>query len=190
MDLKLRDKPDVEKAKKIICALVYFSGGVFEGKTRLNKAFWRAHVFYYKNGPGLLSQYPIARLPEGPAIDDLDDVLVVLEREGRIELSSQSKGKYEETVISLSSSPPTLDEEEEAAVKEAIQWIKHKTAAQAADESHRLSTGWKESKNGDIIDVAFDALSASELDSIKKERARISRNVQWAKSLIGSEFGR
>jgi hypothetical protein len=190
MDLKLRDKPDVDKAKNIICALVHLSGGRFEGKTRLNKAFWRAHVFYYKNGPGLLTKYPIARLPEGPAIDDLDAILASLEREGRIKQSSQTKGDYNETIITLTSNAPKLENAETDAVKDAFRWIRQKTAAAASKESHKLSIGWEGAENGDIIDVEFDALDISELETIKKEKARIVHNVEWAKSFVGDKLGK
>ena len=189
MDLRLIGKPDVDKAKNLVCALVHFEGGRFEGKTRLNKAFWRAHVYHYRHHAGLLSKYPIARLPEGPAIDDLDDLLVILEREGRIEIQEQPKHGHIETVVVLRSAPPVLEADEETAVREAIEWIKGKTAVQVRDESHELSAAWQRGKNGEIIDLAFDALDREEINALANEEKKIAENLEWAKKLIGASLG-
>jgi hypothetical protein len=189
MDLTLRDKPDIDKAKNIVCALVHFSGGRFEGKTRLNKAFWRAHVYHYRHNAGLLSKYPIARLPEGPAIDDLDDLLVILEREGRISVEDRPRGKFVETVIHLESMPPCFSSSEERAIKEGLKWVKGKTAVQVRDESHFLSSAWQTNRNGEIIDLALEALDSSEVKSIAAEKKKISANLAWAKEVAMKAFG-
>jgi hypothetical protein len=189
MSFQLSQKPDTDKAKNIICALVHREGGRFEGKTRLTKAFWRAHVYHYRKGSGLLSKYPIARLPEGPAIDNLDQLLIALEREGRIEITDQTSGRYLETVIILRSEAPTLREDEEDAVSDAIRWVKDKSAAQVADESHKLSWGWQRRRTGDIIDVQFDGLDYEEVEELQAEAKKIANNLSWAKSAARGAFG-
>jgi len=188
MEPRLKDKPDVDKAKNIVCALVHLEGGKFKGKTRLNKAFWRAHVYHYRHHSGLLSKYPIARLPEGPGIDDLDEILFSLEREGRVKVTSEKVGTYLEVVVSLTSSPPSLESDEEEAVKEAIRWVRGKSAAQVANESHRLSLAWKQAKNGEIIDLAFDALDTQDLKAIEAEQKSMAGHLEWAKNLVGKSF--
>ena|SRR5665213_693521 len=189
MALTLSQKPDLDKAKNIVCALIHVEGGKFQGKTRLNKAFWRAHVYHYRHNTGLLSTYPIARLPEGPAIDDLDRLLLALEQEGRIKITEQAKGRYLETVLSLTSNPPRLREDEAIAIADAIQWVKGKSAAQVAQESHRFSRGWKTQCNGCIIDVQMDALDASELKSLAAEAKTITKNLNWAEEAMREAFG-
>ena len=188
MDIRLVFKPDADKAKNIVCALVHFSGGKFEGKTRLNKAFWWAHVFHYRNHSGLLSKYPIARLPEGPVIDDCDAVLVNLEREGRIKISEQPKGDYNETVITLTSAPPTLEDDETDSLKEAIAWIRGKSAVAVSNESHELSVAWQKGKNGEIIDLAFDALDRVDAQNMAAESKAISEQLVIAKNLVDNAF--
>jgi hypothetical protein len=181
-------KPDSDKAKNIVCALVHLSGGTFEGKTRLNKAFWWAHVFHYRNQSGLLSKYPIARLPEGPVIDDCDALLVNLEREGRIEIGEQPKGDYNETVIKLTSAPPMLEEDEMISLKESIAWIRGKSAAAVSKESHQLSVAWQKGKNGEIMDLAFDALDNDDAKEMAKREQSILEHLAHANDLVENAF--
>lgn len=189
MHSNLSQNPDFDKAKIIVCALIHAEGGKFRGKTRLNKAFWRAHVYHYRHNSGLLSKYPIARLPEGPAIDDLDQLLFALEQEGRILITEQAAGPYLETVMVLKSNPPRLQEDEAAAIADAIRWIKNKSASQVAKESHRLSYGWKTLSNGDIIDVQMDALDANDLKARAAEARTIAKNLNWAEEAMREAFG-
>jgi hypothetical protein len=189
MDLRLHGKPDVDKAKNIVCAVVAASGGQFHGKTRLNKAFWRAHVVHYHKQNGLLSSYPIARLPEGPAIDDYEDLLVVLEREGRIELGQREESGYVETTITLKSQPPILDEGEMASINEAVAWVRPRTAQQVSRESHESSLSWQKKANGELLEIAFDALDASEVDVRRAEEKKIAQTVEWARKAVAGMFG-
>lgn len=189
MDLRHHGKPDLEKAKSIVCAMVGVIGGEFRGTTRLNKAFWRAHVVHYRKRNGLLSMYPIARLPEGPAIDDYEDILVILEREGRIELAQRGNGDFIEQIITLKSSQPILDDDEMESIKEAVNWVKNKTAKQVSDESHKLSLSWQKRINGELLEIAFDALDLSEVDRLRAEEKQIADSLAWAKSAVGGAFG-
>src|SRR5665213_4156431 len=189
MDLRLRDKPDLDKAKNIVCAIVGASGGKFYGQTRLNKAFWRAHVIHYRKRNGLLSVYPIARLPEGPAIDDFDELLFVLEREGRIKLGQREHDDYIETTMTLQPGQPILDEDEMESIKEGVAWVEGKTAKQVSRESHKLSLSWQNGANGDLLEIEFDALDVSEVDARKAEKEEITQTVEWAKKAVGGMFG-
>ncbi len=188
MDLSLSTKPDAAKAKTIVCALIAHAGGVFRGKTRLNKAFWWAHVYYYRHHKGLLSKYPIARLPEGPAIDDADDLLFALEREGRIRLKEEPVGDYIETIIELASDPPILDEDVDLVLAAACEWVRGKTGKTVSQESHKLSRGWKTMRNGDILDISSDALNENELASIEEDVKNIRHRGEWAMNLLDGVF--
>jgi hypothetical protein len=155
---------------------------------RHGSTFWRAHVYHYRNNSGILSKYPIARLPEGPAVDDLDQLLFALEQEGRISITEQVSGPYLETVLSLTSQPPRLREDEDEAIADAIQWVKNKSASQVAKESHDLSRGWQTQRNGEILDVQFDALDLDEAELLKAETREIKNNLEWAKNAVDQMF--
>jgi hypothetical protein len=189
MDWVSIQKPDAERAKRIVCAIIDAAGGRFEGKTRLNKAFWWAHVYHYRNHRGLLSKYPIARLTEGPAIDDADLLLISLERKGRITQGQQQKGGYPESVFALTQKPEALEDEAMDSIRAAVRWVGNKTAYQVSDESHRLSRSWNERKNGDLIEVGNDALNDDDLKQSQAQVDKIQKNLDWASEAVGKVFG-
>ena len=45
------------------------AGDRIEGKTRLFKAFYFAHLFYARSAVDYLTDWPIVRMPQGPGID-------------------------------------------------------------------------------------------------------------------------
>ncbi len=61
---------DREQAKTLICDIIAAAGGKLVGKVRLHTAFYYAHLYYWQRGTGVLTSYPVVRLPFGPAIDD------------------------------------------------------------------------------------------------------------------------
>ena len=190
MNITLSGLPDVVRAKQIVCALLQCSGGKFEGKTRLNKAFWWAHVHYYRHHPGLLSRYPIARLTEGPAIDEADSLLASLERDRHLAIHGQPKGPYLEEVYELRK--PWSDQLPEVAIdsiQHAVEWVRDKTAVEVSQASHRLSRSWQAAKDGDIIDIANDTLSEDDLRDTQTELDRIDKNLADARNAAQQYFG-
>ena len=61
-----------ERAQAILLAAVLAAGGRWKRKTTLWKAFWWAHLECMKELGAELSDYPVVRLPQGPAPDDGD----------------------------------------------------------------------------------------------------------------------
>ena len=74
-----------EKAKLLLCAIIQAAGGYFNGKTRLYKAFYFAHLFYFRDFKGVLSDHPVVRMPKGPAVDDGTSILAELQSGGNFE---------------------------------------------------------------------------------------------------------
>lgn len=184
------DRPDVAKAKQIVCAILRASGGTFRGKTRLNKTFWWAHVYHHKNHVGLLSKYPIARLPEGPCIDAADQILFELESDGSIVASIEPKGPYLEDVYTLGyQAKIDLSQDEIEAINKAVEWAGTKTAVYISQESHRLSRGWQEGRDGQIIDIALDSISDAESAQFADTVNDVISQVEQARPLIDRIFG-
>ena len=50
-------------AQQVLLELIQDAGGVWEGKKRLYKAFYFAHLYYAEERPGLLTDWPIVRMP-------------------------------------------------------------------------------------------------------------------------------
>ena len=181
--------PDLEKAKGVVGTLIEAGGGRFESKTRLNAAFWWAHLHFYRHHEGLLSRYPIARLPEGPAILDADDLIADLERQERIKVAITSAGgcpQYHFELLPADSLPLTDDAID--SIRAAWAWVKSKSAAEASLESRKLSRGWRSGRDGDIIDYANDALSEADLMESQKTIQAMDDNLKWAGKMISDAF--
>jgi len=182
--------PDQDKAIGVVCAIIEASGGEFRGKTQLNQVFWRAHVHHYRHHAGLLSRYPIARLPEGPAIAHADALIADMERQGRVHVGVELKGDHPEYVFTLQAKRRgQLNADEADSINAAAAWIRGKTASQASKESQQLSRGWRHGKDGEIIDYANDALTAEEADRIEREVDAMSNHLERAKGLVADAFG-
>jgi hypothetical protein len=53
-------------AQRLVLELIRSAGGAWDGKARLFKAFYFAHLYYARSEPGILTDWPIVRTPRGP----------------------------------------------------------------------------------------------------------------------------
>ncbi|MBI3464034.1 MAG: hypothetical protein HY000_13395 [Planctomycetes bacterium] len=120
-----------EQAKQVICETLAAAGGKLVGKVRLHKAFYYAHLYYWQRGTGVLTSYPVVRLPFGPAIEDGPSLVAELVREGKLRVSQQPNGPYKETVFELAQ-PFQIDPNSPRfqASEEAVELVKSKSANQ------------------------------------------------------------
>jgi hypothetical protein len=65
------------KADAVIIELLRTAAGEWTGKTKLYKAFYFAHLYFANEHPGQLTDWPIARMPEGPGIHQGDRSSVI-----------------------------------------------------------------------------------------------------------------
>src|SRR5829696_1839003 len=86
---------DKQRAKQIIVEIIRASGGSLTNKTNLFKAFYHAHLKYAEKRPDILSDWPIIRMPRGPAIDRFNVLLGELISEGILDLGCVEKGPFE-----------------------------------------------------------------------------------------------
>lgn len=129
--------PDREAAKRLILKIVAIAGGQLEAKARLHKAFYAAHIIYWRERQGLLTDYPVVKLPNGPGIDDVDGLLAELEAEGALSIVHGTKGPYTQTVIILKAAvqiDPAADDFD--AIRRAVRWVKTHTTAQLTRITH------------------------------------------------------
>ena len=82
--------------KQVILEILRKSDGEFDGKTRLYKACYFAHLFFFESHHGILSDAEFARMPQGPGIDQGDVILDRLREEGVIECEVFHRGPYPE----------------------------------------------------------------------------------------------
>ena len=173
---------DIQKAKLLIVAILRESGGSFTGKTRLYKAFYVAHLYHYQKQTGVLSDYPVVRMPRGPAIDDGDNLLNSLVQEGLIHIGKRMNGPYVEEVYTLIGQASALADHEWASVRDAVQWIADKTATQLSEWTHEYSNTWEDTPNGRVMNIYADLLDEAEYQQMKQRH-------QQAKGIVDAVFG-
>ena len=157
-----------EKTKAIIAAIIQTAGGTFNGKTRLYKAFYVAHLLHFRDHQGVLSDYPIVRMPRGPAVDDGNALLRELKTQGVLNFGQRSAGPYVEEVFTLNTRLDGLTRDELDSVRRAVEWIADKTAAELSEWTHEFSNTWEDTLNGNQMNIYADLLSETEYSEMKQ----------------------
>jgi hypothetical protein len=166
-----------EKAKAILAAIIEVAGGSFNGKTRLYKAFYFAHLMHFKVHDGVLSDYPIVRLPRGPAVDAGDLLLRELRDQGVLQLGQRPVGPYVEEVFTLRQKIGGLTIEELDSIRQAVAHIGDRAAVAVSDETHEFSNTWDDTDNGRQMNIYADLLTESEYDEMKQRHREIGEAV-------------
>lgn len=173
-----------EKAKQVICGIILASHNRLVGKTKLFKAFYAAHLFYWRDNKGTLTNYPIVRMPHGPGIHEGDTLLKELENDGRIRTSRNLDGPYPEWVfetvkaVKFNPADPGFQ-----AIEQAAKWIENKSAAELSQETHENSRSWNKSSEGEILNIYLDLLDESEYEKVQK-------GLEETEAALSGIFGR
>jgi len=172
---------DAERAKRVLLEIVAAAGGRYRGKTKLHKAFWLAHLFHWQEEQGQLTNYPIVRLPNGPCMNDGDDLIAELVREGAIEVLEGQNGPFPEYTYVLSK-PFQVDPENPAhrSALKAVNWLRGKSARQVSDLAHEFSRTWRKGSNGDELSIYLDLLSDDQYEAVKQRSAEVAEAMREA----------
>jgi hypothetical protein len=167
-------------AKEVILQILRDKGGQWAGKTKLFKTFYFAHLFYATDNPGILTTWPIARLPEGPGIDQSQKLFTELVQEGFLTIELFRDGPYPEYYYKLTqkgrdAQPPSVDAQR--AIHQATDFCYPKTAAELSQLTHDKSRCWKHGKDGDILDIYIDLIPDDEYHQGKVEIGRIDQEL-------------
>jgi len=170
-----------EKAKIILASIIHTAGGSFNGKTRLYKAFYVAHLLHFRDHQGVLSDHAIIRMPRGPAIDSGDSLLRELRDEGILVLGQRPVGPYLEEVFVLAKPFESLPASEADSVRRAVEWIGDKPATELSEWTHEFSHTWADTPNGSPMNIYADLLS-------ELEYAELKQRHQQAGGLVDAVF--
>lgn len=157
-------------AKRVIVELIRKADGEMIGKTRLFKAFYFAHLIYFENNPGLLTDWPIARMPQGPGIHKSEELFAQLVTEGHLVIEQVHENVYPEYRYRLNGTSPVLaplPADADLAIQRAVDFVKDKTAVQLSQLTHEYSRSWIEGKSGDILDIYIDVIPDDEYERRK-----------------------
>jgi hypothetical protein len=147
-----------ERAKQIIVEIVRLYGGRSKSKTGLFKAFYFAHLFYVRRAIGYLSNWPIVKMPGGPGIEQADKLLQELVDEGKLTVRIEQIGPYDaiQYEVPEGSTPADLSLAAIDAIREAVVFVKDKTATELSDLTHEFSRSWNNAEMGDELNVYID----------------------------------
>jgi hypothetical protein len=173
------DSPTAQEAKDAICDLIAAAGGVFYGKVRLHKAFYFAHLFYWRDGEGVLTSHPVVRLPQGPFIDDGERLISELRRDGMLTIGSVPVGPYQETVYKLATERSVeTDTPRGRAIRQAVDLVVNRSAVELSDLTHEYSLSWQQTENGREMDIYIDLLDDEHLAQIRREIATLRQSQE------------
>jgi hypothetical protein len=170
---------DRERAKAIVVELIRESGGTFQNRTNLFKAFWKSHVEYAKKHVAPLSEWPIVRMTHGPGIDRFHLILGELMAEGMVQEEQVEFGDKTGFRFVLTGVPSEdFSSDEREAIRSGVSFVARKSAKQVRDESHLESRAWQSAKDGERIDVFLDAIPESGYDDRTQRIRRILSKVK------------
>lgn len=158
-----------EQAKRTILEIVRLSPGrKVQGRVRLYKAFYIAHLFYWQKHRGTLTDYPVVHMPYGPGVDRGHELTAELQEEGKLKIGRQMRGPYPEDVFRIAGSfkselPPAKRE----AIEKALRWVGKKSAAVLSSETH-LSRSWNAAGDGQEMAIYLDVLPEDEYRRIQE----------------------
>ncbi len=168
------------KAQDVILDILRNADGEWTGKAKLFKAFYFAHLYYANEKPGLLTDWPIARLPQGPGIDRSDELFGGLVGDGLLTLERIHEGRYPEVRYWLTDKgrdaerPP---EDARAAIKEATLFCLPRTAAELSLITHERSRSWIEGKDGEILNIYIDTIPDEEYERRREAIDQIDKQL-------------
>ncbi len=129
------------------------------------KAFYRAHLNCFETTGLELTAYPIVHMPNGPGIDNAQELIDELSEAGQLRETVGNGLKLSERVYEVVGKvTQEEDQEKVAAIAEAISWANSLNEQQLKDGSHNLS--WREGNTGLQQNIYVDGLSEERVDEI------------------------
>ncbi len=151
-------------------------------RTKLCKAFYLAHLIYSELATGLLTKWPIARMPQGPGIDHGFELLDELEARGLLQHDESTDGPYRECVYKLTDDATLTELPEPArkAIQDATKFVLPKTASEISALTHEHSRSWIEGKNGQILEIYADLIPDEEYEHRSKQLSQLDSQIDAA----------
>lgn len=165
---------DKHRAKQILLEIIRVAGGRLRNKTNLFKAFYFSHLYYAKESPGYLSDWPIVRMPNGPGIDAAPALLAELVGEGLLEIVNVPMGPFQAQEFRLKTEElPDLPLDAFEAIRRGTKLVLGKRARRLSEFTHEFSRSWNQAADGEELDIYIDLLSEDEYQKTRAETLEI-----------------
>ncbi len=174
-------------AHQVILELLRNAQGEWVGKKKLFKAFYFAHLYYAEEQPGILTDWPIARMPEGPGIDQSGKLFRELISQGLLTVDIVHEGPFPEYRYRLTEKGttfPPVAEDARKAITEAAEFSLPKRGDELTQITHERSRAWREGKDGEILDIYIDIIPEEEYE---EERKKLPLLEQTMKEALGGK---
>jgi hypothetical protein len=113
-------------------------------RTKLYKSFYLAHLVYTDTAPGILTNWPIVHMPQGPGISDSWKLLDDLAESGYLSREFSDDGLYRECIY------------------RATVYVLPKTATEISRITHEDSRSWIEGVSGQELEIYTDLIDDDE----------------------------
>jgi hypothetical protein len=170
-------------AQRVVLELIRSAGGTWDGRAKLSKAFYFAHLYYAAAAPGILTDWPIVRTPQGPGIHNGSVLLQGLVKNGYLAVETTREGPYPDSRYRLTvkaNAEPSLPEDARVAVQAATDFVTPRTAAELSQLTHERSRSWREAKDGDVLDVYIDLIPDEEYEANQEQFAELDQQLTAA----------
>jgi hypothetical protein len=167
-------------AHDVILEILRNADGEWTGKSKLFKTFYFAHLYYANASPGLLTDWPIARLPQGPGIDKSRQLFAGLVEDGYLVIEKVHEGPYPEDRYRLTDkarNAPRPPDDAQAAIKEATLFCLPRTPAELSQITHERSRSWLEGKDGDVLNIYIDTIPDEEYEKRRTEIEQLDKQL-------------
>ena len=164
------------EARDVILEILRNADGEWTGKTKLFKAFYFAHLYYAGANPGILTNWPIACMPQGPGINNSVKLFTGLVDDGLMTTEMVHDGPYPEYRYRLTDkarNAGSLPDAARDAIKTATLFCKDRSASELSQLTHERSRSWIQGNVGDILDIYIDLIPEDEYQSRLEEIGRL-----------------
>jgi uncharacterized phage-associated protein len=173
------------KAKDVIIEIIAVADGEFHSKVALYKAFYYAHLFYWREFEGTLTDHPIVRMPHGPGIDNGNEILQRLQEEGQIRITRDPADPYGEFSFKLDESvmkSRSIDTADPCyrCIEKAVAFVKRKTAQELSQLTHEHSRSWEAASDGEELNIYLDLMDDEEYLAVKRRLKEADEVIEHA----------
>src|SRR5205809_1968972 len=126
---------DAARAQQVILEIVRQAGGLLEGDARLHMAAYVAHLYYFEDCPGVLTQCRFVKAYNVPVIESADQLVRELVESGALAAEVVKVGPFPLTSYHLGDKAallPALGPPEVDAVRKAVQFVQPKATVELA----------------------------------------------------------
>ena len=165
------------RAKQTVYALINASNGRLVGKLRLYKAFYKAHLEYFEATGLDLTGYPMVHMPNGPGIDNAQELIDELMDEGLIREEIGTPDRPKERVYTcVGQMDEDADDERAEAIRSAVAWANALDEEALKDGSHNRS--WNETLPGEAQNIFLDAVPEDRLDGLRNDLEKTAKTLK------------